>query len=117
MDTRGNSLDVVAEKLVDEILSTPYLNREELVPKCRAIIALWIRVNDRPVDYNKVTSKYGNVKKAAVRNDFEKMFWRMKFAGVVGHDNMQAYYDELDRDIEECGYKRRKDAPQDACSR
>lgn len=104
MNTIGNNLDTVTERLVDAILSDNILQRDKLIPKCRAIIQAWVRVNDRPVNYDEPKTPIGKLQKTIEQKDIENQYWRSKFTEVVGKQNMQPHYDELTSKLIDTGY-------------
>jgi|GEM_PF-1606812 hypothetical protein len=104
MNTRGNSLDEIAERLVDAILSDNFLQRDKLIPRCRSIIQAWVKVNDRPVNYDEPKTSSGKLQKTIEQRGFEKEYWRSKIIEIKGKENMQKYYDELDKSLIDMGY-------------
>lgn len=104
MNTKGNNLDAVTERLVDAILSDAFLQRDKLIPRCRAIIQAWVRANDRPANYDEPKTSYGKLQKTIEQKDIEKEYWRLKFIEFVGKKNMQPYYTDLRNKLVDMGY-------------
>lgn len=104
MNTKGNDLDTVSERLVDAILSDTFLQRDKLIPRCRAIIQAWVRVNDTPKNYDQPKTSNGKLQKTVEQRGIEKEFWRSKVIELVGKDKMQPLYDELKNRLIETGY-------------
>src|SRR4051812_4728067 len=108
MNTKGNSLDDVVERLVDAILEDAILQRDKLIPRCRAIIQAWVRLNDRPNNYDEPKTPYGKLQKTIESRDIANVFWKDEIKKLVGPANMQPYYDDLSNKLIEAGYQDKK---------
>lgn len=95
MNTKGNDLDAVTVRLVDAILSDHILQKDKLIPRVRSIIQAWVRINDRPPDYNSIKTDKGLLQKTIEQRGVEKEYWRNKLKETIGDDKMKPYYDEL----------------------
>ena len=104
MNTKGNNLDTVTERLVDAILSDNFLQRDKLIPRCRAIIQSWVKANDRPSNYDEPKTSNGKLQKTVEQRGIEKEYWRAKLIEIVGKESMQPYYDELRNKLIDTGY-------------
>lgn len=93
MNTKGNNLDTVTERLVDAILSDNILQRDKLIPKCRA-----------PINYDEPKTPIGKLQKTIEQKDIENQYWRSKFTEIVGKKNMQPHYDDLTNKLIDSGY-------------
>lgn len=108
MNTKGNNLDTITERIVDAILADHILQREKIIPRVRAIIQAWVKVNDRPTDYNTIKTDKALLQKTIEHRGVEKEFWRNKLKEKIGSDNMQPYYEELNNTLIDSGFKSKK---------
>ena len=105
MNTKGNDLDAVTVKLVDAILSDHILQSDKLIPRVRSIIQAWVRVIDRPVNYDNIKTDKGLLQKTIEQRGMEKEYWRNKLKEEIGDNKMQSYYDELHNMLIDGGFK------------
>jgi hypothetical protein len=105
MNTKGNDLDEIAERLVDAVLADHILQRDKLIPRVRAIIQAWVKVNDRPADYNTIKTDKGILQKTIEQRGVEKEFWRNAMKENFGADKMQIYYEHLNKILVDGGFK------------
>ena len=104
MYTRGNNMETVAERLVDAILSDNYLSREKLIPRCKAILSAWIQSNDKPKNYNKITTEKGKLVKTIEQKNTEMKYWMQKVRELKNKDEMSDLYSELNSKLQSEGY-------------
>jgi len=104
MNTKGNNLDDISERLVDAILSDNILSKEELIPKCRSILKAWVNAYDRPVNYDNIKTDKGVLQRTIEQRGFEKEFWKNKLSSLIGKEKMKEEYAEINKELEIKGY-------------
>ncbi len=106
MNTKGNNLDEVTLKLVDAILADHILQRDKLIPRVRAILQAWVKVSDRPADYNNITTDKGRLLKTIEQRGVELDYYKSKLKDAIGNENMLPCYKELETILIEQGFKK-----------
>lgn len=87
----------LSELIIDCILSEPHLQKDILKPKIRALIN-GFKLNLSATNYEKqlTPSKTADLIRKNELHNKEKYFWKDKLKFIVGTDQMEFYYKELD---------------------
>lgn len=99
MNTKGNTLEEVSSRITKAILSEPFINEVELVPRIRTIIKAWIKVVD--------IHNCDNLKLARMitAREIESEFWKQKMRENYNQDKMNEAYKEIDNLLNSQGLK------------
>lgn len=97
------SLDEIAERLIDAILNEQYINKENLHKIIRPILKVWLKKTD---GFKGQKASKCQLQKTIENRGIQQKFWLDKFREIIGKENMQPYYDELDKILRDEGYKK-----------
>lgn len=96
------SLDEISKRVTDAVLSQPYINRNELQSLIRPILKVWLKCTD---EFKSQKANKTKLQFTIENREVQQRFWRDKVRELVGSENMQSYYDELDNILVEQGYR------------
>lgn len=99
------SLDEISKRIVDAVLAEPHINRESLQNLIRPILKIWLKCTD---DFKSQKANKPKLQFTIENREIQQRFWRNKVRELVGNENMQDFYDELDHILVELGYKTKK---------
>lgn len=87
----------LVEIITDAIREEQYFSKQVLIPKIRALITAF-RLDLRSTNYGKELNPSESAKmiRANELHNLEKDFWKQKLKTLVGADNMNLYYEQLD---------------------
>lgn len=102
---RNYDLDQLAEMLVDAFLSETHLNKQVLVPKCRALIRTMVDLKNVPKNYNQYVKPNKNADRlrALEQRGAEIKYW-LNIVRTLDPENMQKYYDGSEAMLIEKGF-------------
>lgn len=106
MNTTGNKAKDVAQRIAEAILAEDILNKTTLIPKLTSIIKVWIKENDKPSDYNNITTEKGKLVRTIEQKNIEIEFWKNGLKKYLVTDGMLPYYDDLNNVLKEKGYRK-----------
>lgn len=86
------SLDEISERLIDAILNEQYINKENLHKIIKPILKIWLKKTD---EFKSQKASKSQLQKTIENRGLQQKFWLNKFREIIGEDNMQPYYDEL----------------------
>ncbi len=97
------SLDEISSRIIDAVMDERHIDRKSLYKIIRPILKIWIKQSDR-------AKKTGHASIDKLRitienKELQQKYWLGKLRELVGSENIQAYYDELDKLLIEGGYK------------
>lgn len=96
------SLDEISKRVTDAVLAQPYINREKLQTLIRPILKVWLKSTD---EFKSQKSNKTKLQFTIENREVQQKFWLSKVRELVGNENMQPFYDELDHILIEQGYK------------
>lgn len=99
MNTKGNTLLEVSTRITKAILSEPFINEADLIPRIRTIIKAWIKV----VDIHNCDNL--QLAKMITAREIETEFWKVKFRETKTKDEMDKFYAEIDKKLISQGLK------------
>ena len=96
------SLDEISKRITDAVLAQPYINRDKLQTLIRPILKVWLKSTDefKSQKVNKTKLQF-----TIENREVQQKFWLSKVRELVGNENMQPFYDELDHILVKEGYK------------
>ncbi len=99
MNTKGNTLSEVSDRITKAILSEPFINEAALTPRIKTIIKAWIKVVD--------VSNCDNLKlaKMITAREIESEFWKEKLREIRTKGEMNSLYSEIDNKLISQGLK------------
>ena len=99
------SLDEISKRITDAVLAQPYIKREELQTLIRPILKVWLKSTD---EFKSQKAKKSKLQFTIENREVQQKFWLSKVRELVGNENMQPFYDELDHILIQSGYKSKK---------
>lgn len=96
------SLDEIAKMITDAVLAQPYINRDKLQTLIRPILKIWLKSTD---EFKSQKATKTKLQFTIENREIQQKFWLSKVRELVGNENMQPFYDELDYILTEQGYK------------
>jgi hypothetical protein len=88
----------LAEILTQVMIDEPYFNKEVMIPKIKAIIT-GFRLKLSVINYNAIKdpSQTAKLIRSVELHNLEKVFWMEELKKIVGKENVQEYYDKLNK--------------------
>lgn len=103
IDMADLSLDEIASRIVDAIMAQPFIHREKLIETITPVLKIWIKQTDK---YKKTgVARIDKLQITIQSRDVQQKYWLNKFKEIIGPEQMQQYYDELDEILTRDGYK------------
>lgn len=96
------SLDEISKRVVDAVLAQPHINREELQTIIRPILKVWLKSTD---EFKSQKANKSKLQFTIEYREVQQKFWLSKVRELIGKENMQPLYDELDYELIKKGYK------------
>lgn len=96
------SLDEISKRITDAVLAQPYINRDNLQTLIRPILKVWLKSTD---EFKSQKANKTKLQFTIENREVQQKFWLSKVRELVGNENMQPFYDELDYILIEQGYK------------
>ena len=96
------SLDEISKRITDAVLSQPYINRDKLPALIRPILKVWLKSTD---EFKSQKANKTKLQFTIENKDLQQKFWLSKVRELVGNEDMQLFYEELDHKLIEQGYK------------
>ena len=96
------SLDEISKRVTDAVLAQPYINRDKLQTLIRPILKVWLKNTD---EFKSQKANKTKLQFTIENREVQQKFWLSKVRELVGNENMQPFYDELDHILIEQGYK------------
>jgi len=100
---RNISLDEIANRIVNVVLDSPYINKESLENKIRSILKIWIKQTD---SFKSQKADLPRLQFTIEKEEFEKHFWKNQVKELVTEDKMQEYYQKSNKALEDSGFKK-----------
>lgn len=97
------SLDEIADRIIDAVLNERHINRESLRKIIRPILKIWLKKTD---GFRRQKAPKSKLQFTIENREIQQKYWMNKLKDMVGKDNMQSYYDELDSILVAEGYKK-----------
>jgi len=97
------SLNDIAEKIINAILQEPHINRESLQLRIRPILKIWLKKTD---EFRTPKVPKTKLQFTIENREIQLRYWLNITRKIAGLENMQPYYDELDKELKEKGYKK-----------
>ena len=103
------TLDDITDRIIDAILDSNMFNRVSLQPKIRAILKIWLKKTDETKKYkHRKKTPEAALQKTIESRELQANFWRQFMIDKHGKENMQPFYDMLNKQMIEKGYMKPK---------
>lgn len=96
------SLDEITTRVIDAVLAQPYINRETLNPLIRSVLKVWLKSTD---EFKSQKANKTKLQCTIENREVQQKFWLSKVRELVGNNDMNPLYDELDEILIKQGYK------------
>lgn len=103
---KNESLDSLAEKLVDIVLAENIFDKNIVYEKIRIALSLWTRKNTRRKNLNKIKTSKQILAVTLEKERFERTFWYDVFKELVKKEDRQIYYDKFHNELSEAGFSK-----------
>lgn len=92
-------LNEVSKRIVDIVLESNYLNRENLIEQINVILRIWVKKTTKHINYESFLSdkKEAVLRKTSEHRDFERNYWKNIVKNKSTSQEMQTYFAELDK--------------------
>ncbi len=84
----------ISERIVSAFLEKSYVNKEELVSRVKPILNIWLKKVDKPKRTRVPISK---LQETIDSEHFEKTFYKEKMKTLLTADEMQSFWDDLNK--------------------
>ena len=95
-------LDDISDMITSAILASPHLDKDSLNDIIKPNLKVWLKKAD---GYKSQKVSDNRLQFTIENKECQRMFWLNKFRDLIGKDNMQPYYDELDVIMRNEGFK------------
>ena len=97
------SIDEIASRIVDAIMAQPFIYREKLIGTITPVLKIWIKQTDK---YKKTGIAHIDKLQMTIQSrDVQQKYWLNKLKEIIGPEQMQPYYNELDEILTREGFK------------
>lgn len=106
MNNKEIKTEDFASIVFDAVYEERYLSKELLVPKIKTLARMY-RLKLQADNFNAIETptKMANLMRAANQRNEELNFWRERIRAIVGDEEMQRLFCDLDSHLINCGFK------------
>lgn len=98
-------MEELAVKIADAIQSDNVFSKERSVPKITAVLKAWVRIFDRPMNYDKIKTDKGILVRTIEKKDVELKYWKEQIRRLQTQDQMQIHYGNLKGELIQQGFQ------------